>query len=44
MNSKKCPIDDWLCPYYIFGGQCTLSHPEDECDDYYFYNGEEEEK
>lgn len=41
---KKCPLFDISCPYCLVSGECTLTHPEDDCDDYYYYNGEEEEE
>jgi len=40
----ECPVFDTGCPYCLASGECTLTHPEDECDDYYYYNGEEEEE
>lgn len=41
---KKCPLFDTSCPYCLASGECTLTHPEEDCDDYYYYNGEEEEE
>ena len=43
MNNKKCPVNAWDCPYFNLEDECELDYPEIECDDYCFYNGEEEE-
>ena len=48
--SKKCPVLDERCPYLkIYYGRgwveycCGLPHPEEDCDDYIYYNGEDDE-
>lgn len=41
-EAPKCPIFDLDCPYCTVNGECTIGAPMDECDTYYFYNGEEE--
>ena len=45
MEIKKypeCPTFDTGCPYCLASGECTIDNPLEECDDYYYYNGEEE--
>lgn len=48
---KRCPINDESCPcfkvfYSYYDGVleadccCELSHPEEDCDDYIYYNEE----
>lgn len=39
-----CPLFDMTCPYCLASGECTIDNPKDECDDYYYYNGEKEEE
>ena len=39
----ECPLFDMTCPYCLASGECTIDNPKEECDDYYYYNGEEEE-
>ena len=41
---KKCPLFDLSCPYCLVSGECTLTYPEKECDDFWYYNQEEGEK
>ena len=48
--SKECPVLDERCPHLkIHYGRgwveycCGLPHPEEDCDDYIFYNGEDDE-
>ena len=41
----ECPDYEPDCPYY-HSGLCTMyaetgDHPVDECDTYYYYNGDE---
>lgn len=38
----ECPIFDMTCPYCLASGECTLTHPERECDDYAAFAVEEE--
>lgn len=38
----ECPLFDMECPYCLASGECTIDNPLEECDDYYYYNGEEE--
>ncbi len=41
-----CPVPgaNLDCPYCDFDGECRLSNPYQECDDYYAYTGDEEEE
>ena len=40
---KECPVleAEFDCPYCLCGF-CKLEHPEEECDDYYYYMEENE--
>ena len=38
----KCPTYDMGCPYLTKSGECTIGNPMEECDDYYYYNNDEE--
>ena len=47
MKNVSCPSPDamFTCPYWK-NFMCTMpeednAHPKDECDEYYYYNGEE---
>lgn len=50
---KKCPVLDERCPHLVTKYStalpnyveycCGLPHPEEDCDDYMYYNGEDEE-
>lgn len=40
---KQCPLFDMCCPYCLTSGECTLTHPKRDCDDYYAMIGDEEE-
>ena len=44
MKTYYCPTYDTSCPY-CKGDDCicTIGNPLEECDDYYYYNGEDEE-
>ena len=49
--SKECPVLDERCPHLkIHYGRgwveycCGLPHPEEDCDDYIYYNGEDDEQ
>ena len=37
----ECPMDDWECPYYE-DGNCTLEHPDEDCDAFYDEDFDEE--
>ena len=50
---KRCPVNDESCPYFkVFYTNhdgireadycCELPHPEEDCDDYMYYYGEDE--
>ena len=39
----ECPVFDMTCPYCLASGECTLSHPEDECTDYQAFLWEDDE-
>ena len=48
--AKICPVWAEDCPHFkrmCINGEwdcyCELSHPEEDCDDYIYYNGEDEE-
>ncbi len=48
--AKICPVWAEDCPHFkrmCINGEwdcyCKLSHPEEDCDDYIYYNGEDEE-
>lgn len=41
VNYHECPIFDMGCPYCLASGECTIDNPMSECDDYYYYMGEE---
>lgn len=46
MTAKKtiyCPTNDFSCPYCGTYGECNLDNPAEECDDYYYAVGDEEE-
>ena len=36
----KCPICDVTCPYIDRFWDCTLDHPEDDCDEFAYYDEE----
>lgn len=40
-----CPVPGAMfdCPYCDSYGNCELNNPEDECDDYYYYTGGDDE-
>lgn len=42
MEIKECPIFDMSCPYCLASGECMLTHPEDECDDYMAFMEDDE--
>lgn len=49
--AKICPVWAEDCPHFkrmCINGEwdcyCELSHPEEDCDDYIYYNGEDEEE
>ena len=42
MEKYLCPELELDCPYDE-NGICTIGNPMEECDDYYFVNGEEED-
>lgn len=43
MAKWYCPSDDYSCPYYRgTDGACLTDDPREDCDDYYYYNGDEE--
>ena len=38
-----CPAEDWTCPYFDKKTWvCTIDNPMEECDEYYYYNGDED--
>ena len=42
-----CPVNGWDCPYWKEDGTCGMKeeegcHPLEECDDYYFFFGEDD--
>lgn len=42
-----CPVNGWDCSYWRKDGTCCMleeegCHPIDECDDYYYFFGEDE--
>jgi hypothetical protein len=39
---NKCPTNDWSCPYNK-DGECKLKNPQEECDDFMYYNNNYEE-
>lgn len=39
----ECPIYDTSCPYCLASGECTLTHPEDECTDFMCYMEDDDE-
>lgn len=41
----QCPAPGAIydCPYCNIEGFCTLKNPSEECDDYYYYTGGDEE-
>lgn len=42
-----CPVNGWDCPYYGKYGTCKMwpeSDPVEECDDFYYFWGDEEGK
>ena len=48
--AKICPVWAEDCPHFkrmCINGEwdcyCELSHPEEDCDDYIYYNGEDDE-
>ena len=38
-----CPAFDMTCPYCLASGECTIDNPKEECEEYWYYNQEEEE-
>lgn len=42
MEKYLCPELELDCPYDK-DGICTIGNPMEECDDYYFVNGDDEE-
>ena len=36
-KAELCPTGDIECPYYK-NGYCTLEKPDEDCDDYAYYN------
>jgi len=44
MKKFECPMFDLDCPYCSITGECTIGNPMEECDDYYYYNADEEEE
>lgn len=41
-----CPANGWDCPYYTDEDhpcRCTLEHPEEDCDDFWYFWGEDED-
>jgi len=38
-----CPTFDFTCPYCLASGECIIDNPKEECDEYWYYNQEEEE-
>ena len=38
----ECPIYDTSCPYLKKDGECTIENPKEECDEYWWYNQDEE--
>ena len=41
---KECPTFDMTCPYCLASGECTLDCPENDCTDYQYFYGEDEEE
>lgn len=41
---KNCPTFDMTCPYCLASGECTLTHPELDCDDYAAFVDEMEDE
>ena len=39
-----CPVEDFFCPYCTDKGECLITNPEQNCDDYYYYYDSEEEE
>ena len=39
-----CPVDDYTCPYWQKDGTCGLHNPTEECDEFMWYEEEEEEE
>lgn len=35
---KKCPVPEEECPYLLKNGECSLAEPEEDCEDFYFWN------
>ena len=38
-----CPTFDFTCPYCLASGECIIDNPKEECEEYWYYNQEEEE-
>ena len=36
-----CPVNGWDCPYFKKNGECSLDNVDKECDDFYFFWGNE---
>lgn len=43
MRKVYCPVNGWDCPYYKDGGLCTIENPLEDCEDFGFFWGEDEE-
>lgn len=39
-----CPANDMNCPYWAWGGRCTLENAEMECDEFFGLEDDEEEE
>lgn len=37
-----CPLFELDCPYCLTNGNCTIGNPIEECDEYWFFNSDEE--
>jgi hypothetical protein len=40
---KKCPVCDVACPYINRFGECTLDNPAEECDEFAYYDEDEDD-
>ena len=46
MKHIHCPANGYDCPYYTDEGhpcRCTLEHPEEDCDDFGYFWGEDDD-
>lgn len=42
MTEKRCPCEDFTCPYYNWNTEgCELDNPMEDCDEYAFAYFEE---